>query len=100
MIDVPRGIVMRRPVDGPVFIYLEKVAGPQLVGFFGLEVPPLVFDDELPFLNGGGSEEPFAHAWLRLSHNQAPLCYPFFHSALFTSIEPPGQRQGHFGVSY
>src|SRR5262249_4856465 len=57
MIDVARAVPAVGAVDGPACVDLEQVAGIELVGDFGANLPAAVANDELSLLDCDTGEE-------------------------------------------
>src|SRR6516162_8609586 len=57
MVDVARAVPAVGAVDGPAGVDLEQVAGIELVGGFGADLPAAVAYDELPLFDRDAGEE-------------------------------------------
>ena len=57
MIDIARPVSAAGAVDGPAAVDLEEIAGIELVGDFGSNLPPAVANDELALPDWDAGEE-------------------------------------------
>lgn len=57
MIDIARPVSAAGAVDGPAAVDFEEIAGIELVGDFGSNLPPAVADDELALPDWDAGEE-------------------------------------------